>query len=613
MFFVLLSIDKHFKGNMKLIHVISLSLGLLVAAPCAWAQTQTGSGYFLHTVTKGQSLYSIASMYNVSIADIVQLNPGSKEQIRAGEALKIPQTKASSSTGQRFHTIQAGETLYQITVKYNIAAQKICAANPGLSASNFRIGQVIVIPSSDEATVSPVVGTPVAPSSQSTATTKTDTPRKKNWREMHKVEKKETIFSISQQYGITQDELIAANPELKSGKLKKGTFLFIPYPTETAKPEKQAAPSNEQLFSESTKKIKSIQTIKAALLLPFSDQNESKTRMVEFYEGFLMAVDSLKRKGVSMDIYTYDTKGTTAGVSAILSQPALKEMDIIFGPVHSTAIPSVTAFAEKNHIRLVVPFSPKVDQVFKNPYIYQINTPQSYLYSEVYDHFIRKFGKANVIFIDDGSNDPEKAEFVSGLKRELKDNRIATTQLRISGNDDSRKIVAAMDTLRETVFIPISGSSRMLTKLIPQLTLVRREHPGARMHLFGYPEWQTYTQEFLSGFYELDTYFYSSFYTNTLFPAAVNFAHAYRRWYSKDMANTYPKYGMLGFDIGYYFLYNLSRWGDKMEQNLEKTKVTPIQTGFKFERVNNWGGFINRKVFFVHFSDKFELVKLDFD
>ena len=133
------------------------------------------------------------------------------------------------------------------------------------------------------------------------------------------------------------------------------------------------------------------------------------------------------------------------------------------------------------------------------------------------------------------------------------------------------------------------------------------------MHLFGYPEWQTYTQDFLANFYELDTYFYSSFYTNNLFPAAVNFTHTYRHWYSKDMANIYPKYGMLGFDIGYFFLKGLSQQGNKLEENLGRVKVVPIQTGFKFERVNNWGGFINRKIFFVHFSQDYELVKLDFE
>ena len=79
------------------------------------------------------------------------------------------------------------------------------------------------------------------------------------------------------------------------------------------------------------------------------------------------------------------------------------------------------------------------------------------------------------------------------------------------------------------------------------------------------------------------------------------------------MANSYPKFGMLGFDTGYFFLKGLAQEGSRLEENLEKVKVTPIQTGFKFERVSNWGGFINRKVFFVHLTKDFELIKLDFE
>ena len=70
---------------------------------------------------------------------------------------------------------------------------------------------------------------------------------------------------------------------------------------------------------------------------------------------------------------------------------------------------------------------------------------------------------------------------------------------------------------------------------------------------------------------------------------------------------------MLGFDMGFYFLKGLARFGSELENNLDKVNVTPIQTGLKFERVNNWGGFINRKVFFIHFTREFELIKLDFE
>ena len=91
---------------MKFIQALYLVAALSVAPVGMMAQTHSSDSYFLHTITKGQSLYSIASMYNVTTADIIKLNPGSSEQIKAGERLKIPQKNAGSGQ-QTFHTIQA--------------------------------------------------------------------------------------------------------------------------------------------------------------------------------------------------------------------------------------------------------------------------------------------------------------------------------------------------------------------------------------------------------------------------------------------------------------------------------------------------------------------------
>lgn len=598
---------------MKFIQSVFLALAIIAGSSIkVMAQATAESGYFLHTVTKGQSLYSISSMYNVTIDDIVRLNPGSDKQIREGAALKIPQAATTNSDKPVFHTIQAGETLYRLSVKYNVTTQAICEANPGLSTENFRSGQVIIIPVQSDS--KPQKETPKIEEQENTNVKMND------WKDMHKVERKETIFSISREYGITEEELIAANPELKTGKLKKGTFLFIPYGKNDKKQESESQPTtkeltNEEVFSQNEELKKDIKTIKAAVMLPFmagtSTNMDEQVRMVEYYEGFLMAVDSLKKQGVSIDLYTYDTKGREATLNSILSKKEMKNMDVIFGPAKAQDIDVLATFADKNNIRLVVPFAPKVDEVFKNPHIYQINTPQSYLYSEVYEHFTRKFSDSNVIFLNASNGDREKDEFIKGMKTELRNNGISYRDFTVT--DNFYEITTVMDTLRNNIFIPTSGKSTALVKILPQLTQIRRERPNYKMNLFGYPEWQTYTNDYLASFYEIDTYFYSSFYTNNLFPAAVHFTNSYRRWYSKDMANIYPKYGMLGYDTGYFFLKGLSKYGNKMEENLNSIQVTPIQTGFKFERVNNWGGFINRKVFFVHFSKDYELIKLDFE
>ena len=487
---------------MKFIHTICLSLILSASSFYTGISAQTADSYFLHTVSKGQSLYSIANMYDTTVDEIVRLNPGSDSQINTGQTLKIPQKQKTAGTdrSKSFHTIQPGETLYQLTVKYKVSAKDICAANPGLSASNFKIGQVIVIPA----------GSPTTETAQASSKQPATNKKEQSWKEMHKVERKETIFSISQEYGITQEELIAANPELRTQKLKKGMFLFIPYPkaeTQAETPVTPAtAPTNEELFSESQFERKSIHTIKAALLLPFmigTDNKDEQQRMTEYYEGVLLALNELKAQNVSVDLYTYDTKGNTATLNTILNKGELKNMDIIIGGVRSANIKLLADYAAKNDIRLVVPFANKVDQVFNNPNIYQVNTPQSYLYSEAYEHFIRKFKGMNVIFLDTNNGDKDKNEFISGLKKELKDNRFTCSQMSINTQTTPEKLIAAMDTLSESIFIPLSGKNSALAQIFPALLQVRRSHPNIRMHLFGYPEWQTYTQEYLSNFYEL--------------------------------------------------------------------------------------------------------------
>ena len=560
---------------------------------------------FVHTIKQGETVYSIARTYQVSPESILKLNPTASTGIKAGETLTIPQQQ-NGTQEKRFHTIQAGETLYKLTTMYNVSAKDICEANPGLSAENFRIGQVILIPQKKEEQTDAVVQTPTE---QSTI----QGPVVPRCKDMHKVKRKETVFSVSREYGISEQELLAANPELKNG-MKKGQYLCIPYPgaitmqPTTPKEDPYAIPpSNNELFRKSKETPQEISTIKAALLLPFQEDK----RMVEYYEGFLMAVDSLKRTGTSIDLYVYDCGKDVSTLNSILAKNEMKSMNVIFGPMHQQQIKPLSTFAKKNDIRLVIPFSSKGEEVFNNPAIYQINTPQSYLYSEVYEHFTRQFPNANVIFIEPTSADKEKAEFISGMKQELKNKGISMKTVNENATKDMLK--EALRTDKENVFIPASGNNVMLIKILPQLILLVRDTPEQNIRLFGYPEWQTYTRDHLESFFELDTYFYSSFYTNTLFPAAIQFINNYHKWYSKDLVSKYPSYGMLGFDTGFFFLKGLSRYGSELENNLPKMNLTPIQTGFKFERVNNWGGFINKKVFFIHFTKNFELVKLDFE
>ena len=101
----------------------------------------------------------------------------------------------------------------------------------------------------------------------------------------------------------------------------------------------------------------------------------------------------------------------------------------------------------------------------------------------------------NVIFIEPASVDKEKAEFISGLKQELKSKGISMKTVGESATKETLK--AALRSDKENIFIPTSGNNVLLIKILPQLTLLVRENPAENIHLFGYPEWQTYTRDHL--------------------------------------------------------------------------------------------------------------------
>ena len=101
--------------------------------------------------------------------------------------LRIPRSAANAQK-ETYHTIASGETLYRLTVKYNVSAKAICDANPGLSAENFRIGQVILIPSTTEAETM----APVETLSNNTVVANNNIlgPIESRCRDMHKVKRK---------------------------------------------------------------------------------------------------------------------------------------------------------------------------------------------------------------------------------------------------------------------------------------------------------------------------------------------------------------------------------------------------------------------------------------
>jgi hypothetical protein len=172
-----------------------------------------------------------------------------------------------------------------------------------------------------------------------------------------------------------------------------------------------------------------------------------------------------------------------------------------------------------------------------------------------------------------------------------------------------------LSTSKPNMIMPVSSSIDALTKIKTVLRNLNETKPEYNISLFGYPVWQTdkYTKECLEDFYALDTYIYSLFFADNGNPSVKVFYNNYKNWYSKNPMTFFPKYAMLGFDTGMFFLQAIMKYGSDFEKDISAMKYKSIQTGFRFERVNNWGGFINTNIYIVHYNKDYTITRSEFE
>lgn len=109
----------------------------------------TPDDYLVYTVKKGDSLWSIAGNYGVSVNDLVDFNNLGTTFLQIGQQLLIPSDSNNNSFLGITYVVKPGDTLWNIAKKYNISVDEIKNAN-NLFSNMLSIGQELVIPETSE-------------------------------------------------------------------------------------------------------------------------------------------------------------------------------------------------------------------------------------------------------------------------------------------------------------------------------------------------------------------------------------------------------------------------------------------------------------------------------
>ena len=533
----------------------------------------------------------------------------------------------SAQTQNLRHEVQGGETLYSISRTYGVSVESIRQANPKMG-DTLLAGSVIVIPqktSVSTQTSTPVTTQPVTSVTSVTPVKVQTAPVSKPEEQiapstipeckfMYKVEKKETVYSISHRFGLTEEELRRANPQIDTkNKIKKGEYLCIPFTQEelaqklrdeqkVREEAERMAEQERQREMEAERARRRSETIDIAIFLPFElsakKKSASAVKIYDFYEGFLLGVKEMKNNGISVNIHTYEEKSSSAVMDSLLHLPEMTDMELVIGPSNANNITSVSRFCKQNNICQVIPFSTKENLVNNYPTAFQVNVQVAGLYNSVYEQFIQQYPNHDIYFV--GSQDKEEVEsYTSGFKRALQDADISfktTTIDKLSKLDELME-----DKTRPTVFIISTGAVKTFDTLTQNIEK-NESYMLYNYTLFGPMGWANFNQQ--KNQQKLTRHhaaFFTTYYAYPYSTPVSSFKSQFHRYFKREALNANPNFDMLGYDIARYFIKGYAENRDEFYNVQSNLGNDALQNPMQFVRKADGSGFVNSHVKIIHF------------
>ena len=434
------------------------------------------------------------------------------------------------------------------------------------------------------------------------------------FRGQHKVKKKETVFGISREYGLTIEELIKANPEMNEPgyELKKGMILNIPFSKDSleARAKREAAAKQVTVVKTAPVAADDVKNreIRLGIMLPLHNINGDGRRMTEYYRGVLMACDSLKKQGLSIDVHAWNT-AEDGNIYKVLEDPAAAKCDLIIGPLYSKQMDALSAFVTKHDIRLVIPFSINAPQLTTNRNIFQVYQSPTEQNEVIIARFIERFKNYHTVVVDCNDSTSKKGIFTFGLRRQMEQRGMdaVVTNLKSTEANFSK----AFSRTKPNVVILNTGRSQELGVAFSKINGLKANEPELDITMFGYTDWLLYTRTYLENFYKYNTYIPSVFYYNPLSVGTQRFERKYRQNFRSDMQSSLPRFAITGFDHAYFFLKGLHKYGKSFNGAEGMFGYPPVQTPLKFERYGN-GGLRNRTMMFIHYQPEHTVETIKF-
>ena len=525
--------------------------------------------FIYHEVVPKETLYSIVKSFNVTSEDLYENNPFLKESgLRIGQVIRIPLSVDDSElmakeANTQPYLVKAKETKYSISKKFGISIGYLEELNPKIAENGLQIDDVIIVPIEAMESVNDEFLS-------------------------YEVQKLETMYSLTRKFGITEKEMLALNPEVSEG-IKEGMLIKVPNMLISDKP----------LFIDN---IPENTKLKIAMMLPFKSRRDSldfaADRLLnittDFYFGALLALDSLKKEGLSVQMKVFDTENNKQVSRRISDQVELQEFDAVIGPLFLANVKPVSDNLKYGKPLIISPISTKDHSYIDNKKLVQERASLANQTEEMMDFIKANYENQDLIVIkNESQRSQEQYDRIIADLRALNPEKEVKTLEPKDGYINPDEFRVFRDTLERNIvnwFFITDNDPAYLGDVFNNLGVF----PEAdSLVVFGFEKDRNFEKIDNNFLARVHFHYPSNTFIDYNSPAYKNFEAMYRRKYYGRPSS----FAVEGFDVTYDLLQRLANSPEIIDQGVSE------RIGTKYDFIENTsGGIINKGIYIIKYE-----------
>ena len=567
---------------MKFLKVFFLLLFVSVLTACGQQKK-----YISYTVKSGETIKSIAKDRGLKSKDLTNLNPGISKTPEPNTVIVIPNTaysESSKSTSNTiFHTVSKKETLYSISKKYEVSIDAIKEIN-NLQGDSLSEGRIIQVPAKQEEVEEDEVDLSVI---------------------THCVIKEDTLYNLSKKYELTEDELLLMNPELKDG-LKLGMEIIV---GRIELEEEERVDTSSLVFSDTitSKPLKIVMMLPYKLHVKHNYDHEFKSEfsllniVTDFHAGAMIAVDSLKRQGMHIELAIVDTENSLSKITSLSESYDFEGVDAIIGPLF---LKNAKQISEKvDSIPVIAPIFSKTQTEVSIDNLVKVAPNKKLMEEYLIQHLIEGYSSEKIILVGDTSADSENR--IAVLKNRFEENEIndITIIKPEHGFIAKERFVKVIDTVQKRNWVVLLTNDNIVTTdVVNNLGVMPYEKRD--IQLFGFNKGANFNGVSNNRLARLKYTFPDEKFEGASSVVAKSFFKMYKRKYYVNPSD----FAVRGFDVMYDALMRLSNASD-FDEGARQGVSERVYTKFDYSK-RLLGSVENEGVFLLQYQKNLELLSL---